>query len=533
MKKLISALIITSFLLGLVGCSANGGEKVETQTTEAPDGTVYQSWVTDSMEKVTGDTKAPKKASSEMTVYSAKQEKQSFHIAIRTNKDVEGLKVVVDEGNRDDITIELFKEYLIPTGSKLYPDPIVPITDTFEVSADTTESVLVRFSTASTESGEHTYKLSLVDSKGNKVGTYTVKLIVWDFALPETFSTATASGIYSDSIVKKEKIPQRLYDKYYKLYYDTILDYGISAYYLPYDILDSRADEYMSDPRVKSFLIPEHTSDETLVAYYNKLKSNHEWLEKAYVLPLDEPLSVEHIDELISRCERYNRLTPEIKICTPFFTNITYDELRDQIDMLDTVIDIWCPKSVCWQDKWLDDPLGKGYFGDRMAEQEAQGDDVWWYVCWEPGYPFCNMYVNENGINHVELFWQQYLYGVDGFLYWGVNYWTYVDDPWTDMATIQGWLSDTVYGDGSLLYPGKKVDIEGPVASLRLECIRNGLEDVELLKLAESLLGREWVVEQVSKVTKDLGTHTASYDTFNSVRAEIGNAIQNALSSGK
>ena len=143
------------------------------------------------------------------------------------------------------------------------------------------------------------------------------------------------------------------------------------------------------------------------------------------------------------------------------------------------------------------------------------------------------MFVNEKGINHVELFWQQYMSGSDGFLYWSVNYWKYVDDPWTDMATVQGWLSDTVYGDGSLLYPGKKVDIEGPVASLRLECIRNGLEDVELLKLAEGLLGREWVVEQVSKVTKDLGTHTADCDVFNSVRTEIGNAIQNALSSGK
>ena len=164
-----------------------------------------------------------------------------------------------------------------------------------------------------------------------------------------------------------------------------------------------------------------------------------------------------------------------------------------------------------------------------MAEQEAQGDEVWWYVCWEPGYPFCNMYVNENGINHVALFWQQYMCGVDGFLYWCVNYWTYVDDPWTDMATVQGWLSDSVYGDGSLLYPGKKVGIEGPVASLRLECIRNGLEDVELLKLAEELIGRDAVMEQVNKVTKSLDNHTKSCETFNSARNAIGDLIEEAL----
>ncbi len=41
------------------------------------------------------------------------------------------------------------------------------------------------------------------------------------------------------------------------------------------------------------------------------------------------------------------------------------------------------------------------------------------------------------------------------------------------------------------------VGVEGPVASLRLDCIRNGMEDYDLLLLAESLLGRDWVVEQV------------------------------------
>jgi hypothetical protein len=37
------------------------------------------------------------------------------------------------------------------------------------------------------------------------------------------------------------------------------------------------------------------------------------------------------------------------------------------------------------------------------------------------------------------------------------------------------------YGDGSLLYPGKKVGIDGPVSSLRLEVLRDGLEAFDYL----------------------------------------------------
>ena len=68
-----------------------------------------------------------------------------------------------------------------------------------------------------------------------------------------------------------------------------------------------------------------------------------------------------------------------------------------------------------------------------------------------------------------------------------MNYWEkkFVADPWYDMDT----LGTGYYGDGSLLYPGKKVGIDGPVGSIRLEALRDGIEDFDYLTLADQKLG--------------------------------------------
>ena len=128
-------------------------------------------------------------------------------------------------------------------------------------------------------------------------------------------------------------------------------------------------------------------------------------------------------------------------------------------------------------------------FGERMAERKAAGDKVWWYVCWEPGDPYNNLFVDQLGVQHRILFWQQYAHDVDGFLYWGANYWNGTSDPWGDMATVKQ-LSPDVYGDGSLLYNGNIVGADGGCPSLRLAAIRDGVEDFELLAMAAETVRR-------------------------------------------
>ena len=72
--------------------------------------------------------------------------------------------------------------------------------------------------------------------------------------------------------------------------------------------------------------------------------------------------------------------------------------------------------------------------------------------------------------------WMCWKYGMKGLLYWSVNYWT--TNPYQDPMNTK-WQQN---GNGSLYYPGPN----GPVPSLRLEVLRDGMEDYEYLaRLAE------------------------------------------------
>ena len=263
-----------------------------------------------------------------------------------------------------------------------------------------------------------------------------------------------------------------------------------------------------------------------------KLKTNPVWLEKAHFYVFDEPTDTAKLNAAAETAKRVKALCPEIDVLVTFFTNVKCNNQQDQIDFMTDFVDVYCAKSAAWDTDWLADPLNKGYFGDRMDTLKSLGNKVWWYVCWEP-VEYCNLFANEMGVRHRQLFWQQYANNVDGFLYWWSNYWTSVLHPSKNAVYSDNPQGVRVYGDGVLLYPGLDFGIQGPVASLRLECIRNGVEDFDLLKLAEQQLGKEWVLEQIGKVSPSLSEFTTSNELFSSVRKDIGDALEKALTNSQ
>lgn len=546
MQKLsVILLIIASVISVFAGCAKgdNNNNAVTspsvTTTTATTTATTTEpitvpaikvdTWVSEGYVKVAGEDRIPRNPVTDINLYMAKNEKEAFNISIRSETAAEGLKIVLVDGNEDELKIEYFDLHLVPAGLKHYPDGLVPYKGSFNVEAEISKTLMVRFvTTAETDAGEYNFKFAVQTADGATIQEYNAVVNVWDFALPETLTSVGTTGLDINQIASKEKIPGDQAGKYYRMYYELMLEYGMSGYSLPYDILNDKVDEYLDDPRLKAFVVPWDVSDETLVQYYEKLCQKDEWVDKAYFYPFDEPLNMKHLNTLAERCEHLMELCPKIRICIPFFRNIKVDNNTDEVQFLDQYLGIWCPKSVCWAENWLQDPNGNGYFGDRMDEQKAEGDKVWWYVCWEPGSPYCNLFVNEVGIQHVQLFWQQYLYGTQGLLYWASTHWSGTENPWTDIATVKE-LSSNVYGDGSLLYPGNYVGVEGPVASFRLECIRSGMEDYDLLLKAEEILGRDWVVNKVQVVSESLSVHTRSNEAFNETRKEIGDAIEAAL----
>ena len=509
-----------------------GTETSPTEQTEETKMTSITSFVTNGIDKYTEEYVIPENAPKSHALYMAKNEDEGCQIYFRAPERLGSVAFDITSAPEDGPTLTVYKEFTVPTNKENTPDALAPFSGKLTLMRDRTAGVYLRFSADEAQAaGTYTYTFAL-RVKEELIDTYQIDVTVYDFALPTEPATETAVGLYRHYIsAMHQEWDEAAVETLYKNYYDLLLEYKITAYDLPYDILDERADAYMSNPLVTSFRVPTCDGDDARLAQiYEKLCSDPVWLAKAYFYPLDEPTSKAMLDELASLCERLHTIAPEVRICTPFFLNIDYSKDTDQITFMTDKTTLWCPKSYMYVDANIYSAAqAKKYpsFGERMAERKAAGDDVWWYVCWEPGDPYNNLFVDQLGIQHRILFWQQYANGVDGFLYWSSNHWnsdTGTADPWSDMATVKN-LSDSVYGDGSLLYNGNVVGVDGACPSLRLAAIRDGVEDIGLFKLAASLLGDDFVSAKIAEITQSLTEYTTDTETFLAVRRAVYEAI--------
>jgi hypothetical protein len=83
-------------------------------------------------------------------------------------------------------------------------------------------------------------------------------------------------------------------------------------------------------------------------------------------------------------------------------------------------------------------------------------------------------------------------------------------------------------GDGMLLYPGNKVGIDGPVGSLRLEVLRDGLEDFDYLALADQRLGPDASRPFIARIARTLTDYERDPLKLEAVRRALGAALEKA-----
>lgn len=570
-KALVIALLCIMAVGALIGCAdkpETTGTTEETETITITEEEVTEPVATDEIIKAPDEDESldvwyehsftktdPEKPADtglrSYTVYMAKSETENAQIVLSSNTDKTGLSVSCESlknKNGDEINADIYRQYYIKCGKKYYPDPVAPMNDTtreFDVKAGQSQALFVRLHTEkNTPAGDYEGVVS-VSEGGKTVKQLRLFAHVWDFELPEETTASSVTGLDPGQIYRFHGQDDGV-DRY-KEYYDMMLDYHVNAYDLPYDILDERADAYMSDPRVKFFRVSYVGDDARMVAWYNKLKTNETWLKKAYFYPYDEPGSAAALNDMANKCARIKQLCPGVKIVVPFFQNVQYDKARDQIAFMSEYVDIWCPKSFCFT-KSSDRVKGKRVlynniqkknypeFGERMQDEVKGGDELWWYVCWEPGLPYLNMYVDMTGLQNKLLFWQQRQYNVGGFLYWRCNYWEKVENPWSNMATVgtdyrtgQKWLSDDVFGDGSLLYPGTEVGFDGACGSFRLEMIRDGMDEYEMLTMLQAAAGREKVDEIIKTVSTSIVSFTDDAEAMVAARITLGSELEAAL----
>ena len=159
---------------------------------------------------------------------------------------------------------------------------------------------------------------------------------------------------------------------------------------------------------------------------------------------------------------------------------------------------------------------------ERFARYVEKGDELWWYVCIQPQYPYANLFATYQGTMSRVLMWQQYKYNVKGLLYWSVN-------AWSNGAEWRKIDAEFPYGDGRLIYCGKRYGLYGPIGSIRLEYLRDGIEEFRYPKYGPGQLWETLADEIVARVTKGiLDTHVVS-GKMTDVRNEMGDLIEAAM----
>jgi len=430
----------------------------------------------------------------------------------------------------------------------LIPDPLVPLTDPY-----TGEPVLdpawrenrligsraggARFELwenhqaafwvdvrvdAATPAG--TYRGALwVESRNAPAAELPVEVVVWDFVLPPGPSLENHFGGFErvaryHGIEPQSDTFQKLEERYIAMMAEhrlnpplparlrpSVADDG-SAIFSPE--LDAALGDFVGRHHLTNIEVPHAPFADALGADRDRAMRHYRswyaylerkgWTAGAYLYVLDEPNDaaayqrVRELGRLVAEAEpRLRRLVVE----QPYVQDPAWGTL-------DGAIDIWCPLF--------------GFVHEPSIRRVAgQGDAVWSYsalVQPAPGYHPEYEAVKDDNPPYWQIDfpvtsyriapWLNRRYGITGLLYWSTVYWGSPErNPWQDPGFRVRWN-----GDGFLFYPGSEAGIEGPIASIRLKNLRDGMEDYEYFELLDGLGGGGAVDEVVRAAVPTWGS---------------------------
>ncbi len=440
------------------------------------------------------------------------------------------------DGQGNVLTAKLLREHYVKIGSDWVPDALPPVDGSVSVAKNNSQGFVLKvWAEQDQPAGLYSATVNIYDAdNGACIRTANVYVKVYDFSLSEQTALKTAvqmsPWVISNSYANKGMNDVSA-EEIYKIYYDFMLENRISCYNLPYSLWDSRVIEYLDNPRVTSFSIKESNGGDEAGAYA-MLSQKKEWLDKGYFYYVDEPTNADLLYALRSNGDRLASTYPGYRQIAPFFTNINIDGM-DQISFMQPYTQIWCTKvfaftprekSIISGAQYLTTQLQDqqyGTFEERMKAEVAGGDELWLYFCWEPNQPYANWLATGDGTEPIVTIWQCRMTDATGVLYWGSTYWS--ADPYNDLAST---VITSVYGDGVLIYSGAEVGIYEAVSSFRLENIRLGIQDYQMLAMLEAEAGADAADEMVAMVTTDVITYTNDDDYLHAVRVLLAQKVE-------
>ncbi|MEN8248181.1 MAG: DUF4091 domain-containing protein [Bacteroidota bacterium] len=278
------------------------------------------------------------------------------------------------------------------------------------------------------------------------------------------------------------------FDKAGKKYLDEL---GFNVFHLPLEGMPSGT--YFSQNQGLLYGFAQGTVEyDYLMGKYLSIVQDHletkGWLGKEYVYWFDEPAK-ENYPFVREGMEILHRSAPKL---TRFIT-----EHQPGPDIMD-ITDISC--TVVGR---LDPEI--------IKDLTAQGKEFWSYVCCCPKAPYLTSFIDHDAINMRMWLWLSYKYQMKGILVWSAVYWNsitaspkgHLQNPWQDPIVYEvgygrpyGKQAVWSNGDGRFFYPPNRNPndrsikyFNDPIPSLRLETLRDGMEDYEYLLLLERVAG--------------------------------------------
>jgi len=381
-----------------------------------------------------------------------------------------------------------------------------------------------------------------VAAKGVDAAEIPIRVTVWDFALPDGPTHENHFGGFSyvaryHGLAADSDEFHRLEDRYIEMMAAHRINPPLPARLRPSieedgtavfsDELDQRLTDFVARHRVTNIDVPRAPFSDVIGAdrakainYYRSWYAYLEkkgWADRAYLYMLDEPNDPEAY-------ERVRQLGAVVAEGAPRLRRLVVEQPyphKPAWGTLDDAIDIWCPLF--------------GFVHEPSVQRvQANGDDVWSYtalVQTAPGYH--PEYEQVKG--HLPPFWEigfpvtayrvapwlNRRYGITGLLYWSTVYWRSPDrNPWDDPGFRIRWN-----GDGALFYPGQDAGIDGPVASIRLKNLRDGMEDYEYFAILEERGGKDLVEETVRSAVPTWGTWVQDPGFLLGLRRRLAEAI--------
>lgn len=208
------------------------------------------------------------------------------------------------------------------------------------------------------------------------------------------------------------------------------------------------------DPRGERFL------DSFLSALYAHLEKKG-WVDRYIQHIHDEPHGTE--------APIYNRYGKIIRRNLPGIPTIDAVGFDQDIGFFADVSDIWVPVLSSFDRR----------FG-LMRDHVRKGGQCWYYTCIGPQGRYLNRFIDYALVKVRLLHWFNFRHGLTGFLHWGGNFWG--PKPFHNVQTV---INDNhtllPAGDNAIVYPAP--ERSSVLSSLRLEAMREGIEDYELLTL--------------------------------------------------